>query len=400
MSALAENWHGTVREMTPSFEQATLADAFSSFIAAAGSLERCYRQLEGEVARLRSELADSNRDRDRSLEENRRVRQYLKHILENLPCGVLVVDGGEKVAVANPEAERLVGIAAHESLPGWMKTLLPRLTSAPAELECLAGNRTAIAIRPAHCKSPEGQASIFILEDVSEAKRLQRERETFRSRQALGQMSTVLAHEIRNPLGSLELFAGLLASAELPGECREWVGHLQAGLRTLTATVNNVLHFHSATPCERAPLALGEMIDSGAGFLRPLAQQSRVRLEVHHRLEGVRVAADRHRLEQVLLNLVINAFRSMPGGGMVRIAGGTRDARAWVEVRDTGPGIAPEILAAIFEPGFSTRPGSPGLGLAVCKTIIEQHGGTIDVSSQPGRGAHFVFEIPLLSEPS
>jgi two-component system sensor histidine kinase FlrB len=389
MSALADTVHS-----------GTLADAFSSFIAAAGSLERCYTQLEGEVARLRSELEESNRDRDRSLEENRRVRQYLKLILENLPCGVLVVDGDGRVAVANPETERLVGIAAQEELPGWMNALLPRLTSAPAELEFLAAQSTAIAIRPAHFENSEGQASIFILEDVSEAKRLQQEREIFRRRQALGQMSTLLAHEIRNPLGSLELFAGLLASSDLTDDCRNWVEHLQAGLRTLTATVNNVLHFHSVTPCERAPLSLADLLDSVAGFLRPLAQQSRVRLEVRHRLDGVMVSADRHRLEQVLLNLALNAFRFMPGGGLVRIAGGRRDRRAWVEVADTGPGIAPDTLASIFEPGFSTRPGSPGLGLAVCRTIVEQHGGTIDVCSQPGRGARFIFEIPLVSEPS
>src|SRR5205807_6991523 len=85
-------------------------------------------------------------------------------------------------------------------------------------------------------------ASIFILRDVSEAKRLVRERDKLRREQALAEMSAILAHEIRNPLGSLELFAGLLAGSALSPECRQWVEHVQAGLRTLAATVNNVLH--------------------------------------------------------------------------------------------------------------------------------------------------------------
>jgi two-component system sensor histidine kinase FlrB len=211
-------------------------------------------------------------------------------------------------------------------------------------------------------------------------------------------MSAVLAHEIRNPLGSLELFAGLLAGSELAGEQREWVEHLQAGLRTLAATVNNVLHFHSGAPPEMAPLDVGRLLRSLHDFLRPLAQQAKVHLELVQGLDGVMVAADRHRLEQVLLNLALNAFRFMPGGGVLRISGRRRgkasEGSAEIEVADTGPGIAPENLARVFEAGFTTRPGSPGLGLAVCQTIMQQHGGTITAASRPGRGTRFLLEFP------
>ncbi len=234
-------------------------------------------------------------------------------------------------------------------------------------------------------------------------------------------MSAILAHEIRNPLGSLELFAGLLAGAGLSAECGRWVEHVQAGLRTLAATVNNVLHFHSLPAPVRVPTDLGGLIDWAGGFLLPMARQARVELCVHNRLQGVWFSADRHRLEQVLLNLVLNALRAMPGGGWVEISahrilrdGISRDgilrggiskdggqqgaATAAISVSDTGPGIAAGDVTKIFEPGFSRHRGSPGLGLAVCQKIVEQHGGRLAAANRAGAGASFTLTFPLTND--
>jgi signal transduction histidine kinase len=111
------------------------------------------------------------------------------------------------------------------------------------------------------------------------------------------------------------------------------------------------------------------------------------------------LAADRHRLEQVLLNLSLNALRSMPGGGWLELSGrrvriGEKEDVV-IAVADTGAGIATADLKKIFEPGFSTRPGSPGLGLAVCRKIVEQHEGAIEATSRVGAGATFVLRFPL-----
>jgi two-component system sensor histidine kinase FlrB len=258
---------------------------------------------------------------------------------------------------------------------------------------------------------------VFILRDVSEAKKLEHDREHLRRQQALVEMSALLAHEIRNPLGSLELFAGLLAEANLEGESRRWIEHVQAGLRTLSATVNNVLHLHNTPQPELASTDVGQLLDWAYDFLLPLAKQARVELQIINGLNGVSMHADRHRLEQVLLNLALNAFRSMPGGGWLSIRGtdcaaqagtphdGMKDASkkkdgaprgdgVEIVVRDTGPGIVPGDLPRIFDAGFSTRPGSSGLGLAVCRRILEQHGGSIEAESRPGYGATFRVRLP------
>jgi len=409
-SALRSTEGNAVPLTAGSFEQRSLAQAFASFSAAAGSLERSYLQLHAEAARLREELEIRNRDLANSLEQNRRMRQHLDRILEGLPCGVLVMEPGGRISLANPETRRLLSTIAGRALenldpaPVWLQEFLAEAPPGPEEREysCKNGEVEWIAIRRAQLAEDEGGSSIFILQDRSENKRLERERESHRRHLALAEMSTLLAHEIRNPLGSLELFAGLLAASDLPDEPGCWVSHLQAGLRLLSATVNNVLHFHGQPELQRAPVDLGVLLISLVQFLAPLAGQAGVRLELAECFDGVEVAADRHRLEQVVLNLALNAFRAMSRGGVLKISGqvdleaGQRWAR--VSLADSGPGIPTADLARIFDPGFTTQPGSPGLGLAVARSIMEQHGGKLHVASQRGRGTTFTLMLPCLGE--
>ncbi len=385
----------------------SLALAFASFTEVAASLERTYAKLQMELGRLRHELEETNHDLAQSLQENQRIRQYLNRIVDGLPCGVLVTEADGSVSIANPESRRLLGLGVSvpldhlKQVPAPVRGLLQRALTTPGEQECQcdAGAVQWIAIRCVPLETADGGSSIFILRDLSAAKRLEGEHECLRRRQALAEMSALLAHEIRNPLGSMELFAGLLAKSGLQTEERKWVEHLQAGLRTLAGTVNNVLHFHMQPPPDLAPTDLGELLGSLEDFLQPMAQQAQVRMELAHELDGVLVAADRHRLEQVVLNLAVNAFHSMPEGGILKISGQVRclcdQLIAAVSITDTGPGIAAKDLSRIFDLGFTTRPGSPGLGLAVCKTIMEQHGGSILPASRQGGGTTFELEFPL-----
>jgi signal transduction histidine kinase len=130
-----------------------------------------------------------------------------------------------------------------------------------------------------------------------------------------------------------------------------------------------------------------------------MARDARVELCLQNRLRGVWFSADRHRLEQVLMNLVLNALRAMPGGGWVEISGckpsSENPPAVEISVSDTGPGLGAEPSERLFEPGFSTRPGSPGLGLAVCRKIVEQHGGTLTAQNRAGAGASFLMVFPL-----
>ena len=392
-----------------------LARAFASFTEAAGSLERTYGQLQGQVAHLRQELEVTNRDLAASVEENRRIRERQRRILEGLPCGVLVIEAGARISALNPETARLLGgsFESADALPAALRTALDRARQTGEEselplswLDSSSSNPSPsnpshpiwVAIRHAwleQSQSPAHATSVFILRDVSEAKKLEQDREHLRRQQALVEMSALLAHEIRNPLGSLELFAGLLAEANLEGESHRWIEHVQAALRTLSATVNNLLHLHNTPQPELAPTDLGQLLDWAYDFLLPLAKQARVEMQLINGLRGVAIPADRHRLEQVLLNLALNAFRFMPGGEWLSIRGSDGGGdNIEIVVRDTGPGIAADDLPRIFDVGFSTRAGSSGLGLAVCHRILEQHGGSIEAESRPGHGATFRLRLP------
>ncbi len=389
-----------------------LAAAFASFAQTAGALETSYANLQSEVGRLRHELEKKNRSLVQALEENQRMRAYLGRILEGLPCGVLVFDAGKNLRMMNPAAARLLdgGSASSPSPDAPVPRLLGSLLAAfPEEdfhreqewvVEGQQDKRTLGVTCACIPTAGSGNESILILRDLTEAKQLEREREGLRRTQALAEIATLLAHEIRNPLGSLELFAGLLADALADqAELRPWINQVQAGLRSLAATVNNVLHFHSQPAAQLLPVDLVRVLGDTVEFLRPLARQKEMQMEWRAPQRVASILADPPRLQQAFFNLALNAFRAMqPRGTLaigVSLCDDGRSPTAVVVFADQGEGIRAENLAKIFEPGFTTQSGSPGLGLAVTRKVIEQHGGTIRVESREHVGTTFSLTLPL-----
>src|SRR5262249_41918589 len=357
--------------------------AFLSFTQAAGSLEKSYAQLQAEVIRLHQELERANSELERSLEENQTVRRYLSRVLEGVPCGVLVVNGKGEIQIANPEARKLLQVPK-DWRPGegaeLPETLGRLLKNAPANsffLEqewtslTVTGIRTIGILRANISEMPESEGeTVWIVRDKTEEKRVAADREAARRSHALAEVATVLAHEIRNPLGSMELFTGLLAdaTAHLP-ETRQWVTHMQAGLRGLSATVNNVLQFHSEPTKQFVPIELDRLLGETMDFLKPLAKQRGQEIQVENTAGKICTNADGNRLKQVFLNLSLNGFRAMPPGGKLTVrvnwAPQFPGELAQIDFVDEGRGVPAELLEKIYEPGFTTTAGSPGLGSGV-----------------------------------
>ena len=389
-----------------------LAAAFASFNQTAGALETTYTNLQAEVGRLRHELESKNRSLAQSLEENQRMRTYLASIVEGLPCGVLVFDSEMNLRMINPAASRLLDAGNEEfsapetSVP---RLLGPLLAALPKEdfsheqewvVESPRAERTIGVTRACIRAKGPGDDSILILRDLTEAKQLEREREVSRRTQALAEVATLLAHEIRNPLGSLELFAGLLADALAnQSDLQPWINHVQAGLRSLAATVNNVLHFHSQPSVQLRPVDLLRLVGETVEFLHPLARQKEMQIEWRAPAASVSIFADPSRLQQAFFNLALNALRAMKPGGILSVSVCRRDdgsgSTAVLAFADQGAGIRAENLAKVFEPGFTTQCGSPGLGLAVTRKVVEQHGGSIYVESREGQGTTFTLVLPI-----
>jgi two-component system, sensor histidine kinase FlrB len=396
----------------PVASKGALTEAFNAFMATAGRMEASYGQLQAEVARLRRELEDRNAALTSSVAENKNIRTALKRILDALPCGVIVIDREDGVVLTNPEAGRLLGSATDsishlKQFPPKVQPVLKAAIGRNDEHEVLLdaekGSR-CVSIRGTelHVEASQGNRigldqSVLILRDVTARKEAEKQRETSRNMLALGEMAAILAHEIRNPLGSMELWTSVLdRQPEISEERKHCVEHLQAGIRSLSATVNNVLQFHGHGSAGLVRLKLKSVLQSGIAFIRPLAEQAGIRLAFHSGLENPEIEGDPNGLQQVILNLAINAFRHTGAGGSLTISARVRENLATVDFADTGEGIPEEHIANIFNPGFSGSNQRPGLGLTICQRIILQHRGAIRVKSIAGSGTTFSLELPIL----
>lgn len=388
-----------------------LADAFSEFISASATLEASYRDLQQEVAHLSVELAQRNAELTRSLEENDRMRATLQQMIDSMPCGVLVLDAAETIVTINPEGRRLLGRAGTRAKSLRDLSAITHIdfdalvTAAEGQRNnevCLtAGGQKrwlAIGRRELSRSAAAGLQSIWILRDVTADKLAEQERENARRATTLAEISTILAHEIRNPLASLELFAGLIA--EDRGETEQWVSNLRAGIRTLSGTVNNVLSLNGDGRRRLARVDLSDCVESGVELAQPIADQAGVALRFVPATSPLAVQGNEDAIRQIMMNLITNAIRHTPVGGTVEVAaqGEMRagSLKAIVTVCDNGCGIPADLLAHIFEAGCSGTGETPGLGLAVCQRLMTQHCGRIDVESRVGQGTEFELEFSAI----
>jgi signal transduction histidine kinase len=240
--------------------------------------------------------------------------------------------------------------------------------------------------------------SLHILRDVTEVKLLQEQTKRGDRLSAMGEMAVELAHEIRNPLGGIELFASLLEK-ELPAESdpRRWAENIRTGTRSLENIVSNMLHFANPLAPRLAPVDLHSLVEETARFTEPIMRQRDITLVTRLAASSAVLQGDRELLKQMLLNLILNAMQAMPARGALEITtsidgpgGGALELR----VRDTGLGIAPENLPRIFDPFFTTNKNGTGLGLSVVHQIVERHSGSIRVSSEVGAGTTFTLLFP------
>lgn len=219
--------------------------------------------------------------------------------------------------------------------------------------------------------------------------------------QAMGEMAVQLAHEIRNPLGSIELFASLLGN-ELRGQAdlKRWADQIVTGVKFLNTIVTNMLTFTKVSRPAFSSFDLGGMVEDTLAFLDPVCEQRRILARHVHDGPAVTIDADADMLRQMLINLLMNGLQAMPEQGAITVRTFRRDPDCvGIEVEDTGVGIPEENLARIFDPFFTTNEKGTGLGLSLVHQIVRKHGGTIAASSRFGQGARFSIALPLKQKP-
>jgi len=210
----------------------------------------------------------------------------------------------------------------------------------------------------------------------------------------LGEMGAVMAHEIRNPLAGIKGFAQLMASAEHMDQARLYADRIVTQSLRMESLVNDLLAFVREDRGERQPTDLSTLVDDCAAMIRLEAETSGVEL-LHVRQPEMKIVADSDRIIQLLLNLLKNGIQAMPDGGRLHLELENRLSRAIIRIRDSGVGISPENLPHIFDAFWSNKARGTGLGLALCRKIVQEHGGTLTVESVVGNGTTFTVTLPL-----
>jgi len=223
---------------------------------------------------------------------------------------------------------------------------------------------------------------------------------------ALGQMAAGMAHEIRNPLGGVQLYASLL-KRDLAGqqEPLKWVGKISKAVHTLDSIVSDILAFTQEQTCQKADVAVMGLIHEVLDYLQGQVAAREARVEVSSSSEALTVQADVNMLRRVLFNLLRNALDAIEVGGVVAVrveadkpgkdaSAESGEAGVLISVSDTGPGIAAEVKGQIFNPFFTTKDTGTGLGLTIVHQLVECHGGRIEAENKEQGGATFSVYLP------
>jgi PAS domain S-box-containing protein len=400
-------------------------EAFNEVTA---QLQRSYDELQGRIKQMDLELAGKNKELEKNLVEKEEVKNYLNDILESLTNGVIVVDRAGQITTFNQTAGNLTGLKPNNCLGKTLKDVFPLFENLVARLE---QNRRETVSQDQDITTPDkkqfharvsaspvwdnhgGQiGTVLILQDRTDLRRLEELAHRNQRLREMGEMAAGIAHEIRNPLGSIELFASLLKKdlAEDP-EKEKLVQHIRAGVQNMDRIISTLLMFaKSAQPSRQQcdiNLLLTELLDG----LDDIRVPDNIKVVRDLGNDDMLANGDRELLRQVFPNLIRNAIQAMPDGGelclrtekaLTSVAGQERDIGIrkfiTVTVADTGAGIGVEDLSKIFNPFFTTKDKGTGLGLAISHNIIKAHQGTIEAVSEEGKGTSFLVKIPCWDE--
>jgi signal transduction histidine kinase len=241
--------------------------------------------------------------------------------------------------------------------------------------------------------------SVLLLRDVTERVLMEERMARMERFISLGTLASGLHHEIKNPLTALGLHVQLLEE-QLHDEAAEAsVGELLGILKTEVHRLNGVLesfrNFANLQQLSIQPTDILEVLEEVVRLVRPQATMQRVQLALlHPEMDLPRIAIDQQKIEQALLNLLINAIEAMPEGGTLSASAAAHNGSISIEITDTGTGIPPEYRANVFKPYFSTKSTGTGMGLPLTEKLVSQHGGRIDYESG-GHGTTFRIHLPI-----
>ncbi len=232
-------------------------------------------------------------------------------------------------------------------------------------------------------------------ESTMEQERLREQAERNKRLAAVGEMSARIAHELRNPLGSIELFASLLKKGlTAEPEKQSWADHIHTAVSAMDYALTNMLFFTGKSTPHFVKTDLKRVIEEASLFATHLLQQKEVHFTQMLDALTEPIVCDEDLLRQIFVNLILNAIDAMKNGGNLLIVAKVSEAQVQILVQDTGCGIPEDQVSKIFDPFFSTKNKGTGLGLAIVYSAVVAHQGTIGVKSKIGTGTVFTVTLP------
>ncbi len=399
------------------------SDEFGLLATEFNRMARSLRQRQEELVRQQGQLAEVNRELRQSSIDLALMKLYNEHIIRSLHNGILVADALGEVTTINPAAERLWGLVPEQTigrplgelpigkalaglLDSWEQVLHDQHRHTFEALEFQTPDRGQVLVdlyvSPLLGTEGDTQGVLLVGEDVTDKVRtkvalIQSERLT-----AIGRMSAVVAHEIRNPLSSIGLNTELLQDEfqEVTGQDTAEASSILAAIgrevERLTEVTDEYLRFARLPKPSLHPENLNALLGDLLRFMASEFDTAGVELREELDPDVGLVPADEAQLRQAFLNLIKNSAESMTEGGTLSVTTSQANGMVKVTVSDTGKGIDATSLGRIFEPFFSTREGGTGLGLSLTQQIVSEHGGRITCESNPGQGTSFKVELPAL----
>src|SRR5882724_11960459 len=344
-----------------------------------------------------------------------RLKDFSENIVESLNVGVLSVDLEGIVESWNTRMEQLFGVSRQESVGRQLSSLLPeelaREIAVRGDQEQITGIYKQrlqhqgksltlnVSITPLVSKSNERIGRLLLFDDVTQRERMEEQMSQTEKLTSLGLLAAGVAHEVNTPLAVISNYIQMLAKQMPEGDPRQSIIE-KIVKQTFRASeiVNNLLNFSRTGAADAADIDVNRVVEETLSLVAHPLKTSHIQVvkQLGEPLPAVRGSANK--LQQVFLNLFLNARDAMPTGGMLEVRTGAHNGSVEIEVADTGNGIPRDHIHKIFDPFFTTKPGGrgTGLGLSVSYGIIKEHAGKIDVRSAPGRGTSFHVEFPAV----
>ena len=336
---------------------------------------------------------------------------YTNNLVQSMPAGLISIDTERRVVSVNRNALEFFGRSEKEMQGKTLQQLIGEKECSIAPLlkmgqefidqpmECLQqdGEMIPLKVSASHLQDRDGNSRgmVLILRDQREIRAMEQALERSRRHAALGLMAAGIAHEIRNPLGTLRGFAQYFARSESSDDTTHEYANLMIGeVDRLNRTVSALLQFSRPRDAEIALVNIGELLNRTIVFVQPDANDQQVALKLSLATDDIIWSADADLLQQVLLNLMQNSLVATPPGGEIEVGAHQQGDSLHIWVADTGKGLSPDDQAKMFDPFFTTRKDGTGLGLAMVQQIVEQHNGQIAVETQPGQGTRMTLILP------